>query len=107
MSKTLSFEYEGKKYTLEYTRSSVAKMERDGFKASDLEDYPLSTLPELFKGAFIAHHPSVGAKTIDDIFIHLGDKGALLEALADMYMEPIETLMGDPAEGKVEWVKSF
>ena len=53
------------------------------------------------------HHPNLSSKTIDEIFEHLGSKDGLMEALVDMYSDPIEQLMGDPAEGKVEWVKSF
>ena len=104
----MSFEYKGKKYTLEYSRKSVLDMEDSGFSiSSDLGEKPLSSLLTLFHGAFAMHHPNLSSKTIDEIFEHLGSKDGLMEALVDMYSDPIEQLMGDPAEGKVEWVKSF
>ena len=35
MNKQISFDYEGKTYTLEYTRNSVRQMERRGFVPED------------------------------------------------------------------------
>ena len=108
MAKTLTFEYEGKEYTLEYTRASVVRMEKNGFNLSEVESYPLSNLPEFFAGAFYAHHPNVSRKKIDEIFFHLGNKESLLETLVEMYMEPVESLLGEPEnEGKVDWVKGW
>ena len=108
MAKTLTFEYDGKDWTLEFTRASVVKMEQDGFKVSDMETYPLSTLPEFFAGAFLAHHPSVSRKRIDAIYEAIADKEGLMACLAEMYVEPIEALMGEPdEEGKVVWAKNW
>lgn len=105
MAKTISFEYEGNKYVLEYTRASVMTMERQGFNIKDIEDKPISTLPSLFQGAFIAHHPGTKKTTIDAIYSKLANKMDLVLKLAEMYNEPIEALIDDPEdkEGKLEW----
>ena len=94
MGKQLNFEYKNKEYTLEYTRESVKQMEREGFVPSDIVDKPMLTLPKLFSGAFKAHHKfDVKQKQIDEIFELFANKQALVEKLAEMYAEPMETLM--------------
>ena len=96
MGKQLKFEYNKKEYTLEYTRESVKQMEREGFVASDVVDKPMLTLPKLFAGAFKAHHRfDTKQKQIDEIFELFTNKQALIEKLAEMYAEPMETLMDD------------
>lgn len=100
MAKQLVFEYDGVTYTLEYTRKSIEQMEGEGFRPQDIVDKPISTLPALFAGAFYAHHRFVKREKVDEIFAQMGDKEALLEKLAEMYQDPILTLLEEPAEGK-------
>ena len=109
MAKQLNFEYNGKEYTLEYTRESVKQMEREGFVASDIVAKPMLTLPKLFSGAFKAHHRfDVKQKQIDEIFDLFKNKTALVEKLAEMYAEPMETLMDDADEGNaIAWDANF
>ena len=110
MNKQLKFEYKGKDYTLEFTRKSVALMERQGFIASDISDKPMTTLPQLFRGAFQANHPFIKQDVVDDIFAHLTNKTELIGKLAEMYNEPLNTLVEDPeegAEGNVAWTASW
>lgn len=110
MAKQLVIEYKGKTYTLEYTRRSVEKMERNGFLASDITTKPMTTLPEMFAGAFLAHHTFLKREVIDDIFAHMTDKGELISKLAEMYNEPLQTLIDDPAEteeGNASWTASW
>ena len=59
MAKQLCIKYNDKEYTLEYTRKSIELMERRGFKISDIQDKPVTTLTALFAGAFLAHHKFV------------------------------------------------
>lgn len=104
MAKTISFTYEGQDYILEFTRASIVKMEQSGFIHDDIYEKPMSAIPQLFAGAFIAHHPSVSKNTIDAIYDNIGNRRELLKTLSDMYLEPIETLMEDnKGEGKLEW----
>ena len=96
MAKVLNFEYKGKEYTLEYTRESVKQMEREGFVANEIITKPMLTLPKLFAGAFKAHHKyDTKQKQIDEMFQLFTNKSALVEKLAEMYAEPIESLMDD------------
>ena len=109
MGKQINFEYKNKEYTLEYTRESVKQMEREGFVAGDILTKPMLTLPKLFAGAFKAHHKyDTKQKQIDEIFELFKNKQALVEKLAEMYSEPIETLMEDVDEGNaIAWDASF
>lgn len=109
MSKQLQFSYDGTDYTLEFTRRSVQEMEKKGFVASDIDTKPMTVLPALFAGAFLAHHRFVKANVIDDIFNHMTRKEELIEKLADMYNEPILSLVNEPeeSEGNVTWTASF
>ena len=111
MEKQIKFEYKNKEYTLEYTRESVKQMEREGFKGEDIINKPMLTLPKLFAGAFKAHHKfDTKQKLIDEIFELFTNKQALVEKLAEMYAEPMETLMDDDniAEGNaIAWDASF
>ncbi len=109
MAKQLSFEYNGKEYTLEFTRESVKQMEREGFVANDVITKPMITLPKLFAGAFKANHKfDIKQKEIDQIFTQFKNKSALFEKLAEMYSEPMETLMDDTDEGNaITWDANF
>lgn len=110
MAKQISFEYNGKQYTLEFTRKSIEIMERQGFNINDITDKPMTTLPALFAGAFIAHHRFVKRDIIDEIYSKLTNKQELLQKLAEMYNEPLEALMEDPDDNEgnvVNWEASF
>lgn len=109
MSKQLRFTYEGKDYCLEYTRKSVETMERNGFIASDIENKPMTILPALFAGAFLANHRFVKQDVIDGIFAKMRNKGELIGKLSEMYNEPIMTLIDEPeeSEGNLDWTASW
>ena len=109
MSKQLRFNYEGCDYTLEYTRKTVEMMEKQGFVAEDVKIKPMSTLPALFAGAFLANHRYTKPEVIDAIYAKLPKKGELIGKLVEMYNEPILTLMDDPeeSEGNLNWTASW
>jgi hypothetical protein len=109
MSKQLRFTYEGNEYTLEFTRKSIEQMEKSGFVVSDITTKPMTVLPALFAGAFLAHHRFVKPTVIDAIFSKLTNKEDLIGKLAEMYNEPIMALMDEPeeAEGNVDWTASW
>ena len=110
MAKQIIFEFEGKEYVLEFTRKSIEMMERQGFVASDIVEKPMTTLPALFAGAFLAHHRNVKKELIDEIFSKMTNKEELIRKLAEMYNEPILALMDEPGpndEGNVKWEASF
>ncbi len=109
MAKQLTFTYEDRDYTLEFTRRTVAEMERKGFIASDITEKPMTTLPALFAGAFLAHHRFVKQDVINDIYSKLTHKEELIGKLAEMYNEPILSLVEEPEkdEGNLDWTATW
>ena len=109
MSKQLNITFEGNEYCLEYTRKSVEAMERKGFVVSDIQEKPMTTLPALFAGAFLAHHKYVKPEVIEKIYANTKGKEGLIGKLAEMYNEPILALIEEPedAEGNAEWTANW
>lgn len=109
MSKQLRFTYNDTEYCLEFTRKSVETMEKQGFVATDITTKPMTTLPALFAGAFLAHHKFVKREVIDEIFSNMTNKDDLIGKLAEMFNEPIMALVEEPTSeaGKVEWTASW
>lgn len=109
MAKTITLTYEGREYTLEFTRTTIAEMERRGFRATDIEAKPMLTLPALFSGAFLAHHRNVKANVIDAMFNKIPNKQDFIFALGEMYNEPLESLTDEPeeSEGNAEWSQNW
>lgn len=109
MSKQLRFTYEDKEYCLEFTRKSVELMEKNGFVATDINEKPMTVLPALFAGAFLANHRFVKNEVIDSIFSKMTNKSELIGKLAEMYNEPILALVNEPeeSEGNVDWTASW
>lgn len=97
----------GVTYTLEFTRKTVELMEKNGFVAADMERKPMTLLPALFAGAFLAHHRFVKRDVIDAIYAKLNHKDELIVALVDMYNEPLMALLDEPEqendEGNLSW----
>lgn len=109
MAKTLEFTYKGKDYVLEYTRRSVQEMEKRGFVAADADTKRMTVLPAMFEGAFLAHQRFEKKEVIDEIFSKMTDKENLIAKLAEMYNEPIVTLLDEPdeKEGNVNWTVNW
>lgn len=105
MSKQISFEYKGTNYTLEFNRKTVQAMERDGFVVQEIESKPMTALPMLFAGAFRMHHRFIKRELIDEIYDAMPNKDDLIGKLAEMYNEPLVSLLNEPEESekKVEW----
>lgn len=108
MAKQLTFTYNDKEYVLEFTRNTVRQMESNGFVADDIERKPMTVLPALFAGAFLANHRHEKSAVVDEIYSKLGNKHTLIEKLAEMYNEPISSLLDEPEDGKnVEWTPNW
>ena len=108
-NKQIQVVYQDKEYTLEYTRKSVETMERNGFVAANINDKPMTTLPALFAGAFLANHRFVKQDVIDAIFAKMTNKGELIGKLAEMYNDTLNTLVDEPSEseGNLNWTASW
>lgn len=108
MAKQIKFTVGEKQYTLEFTRKSVETMEKQGFSVQDITDKPMSVLPQLFAGAFLAHHKFEKREVIDGIFAKMKNREELFSTLVEMYNEPLLAIMAEPEsdEGNVEWTVS-
>lgn len=104
MSK-IQFEYEGKKYTLEFDRSTVAAAEQTlGVSMQGVRELRITMFPLLFQAAFLKHHRRVDPKLIDEIYECMPNKQELFMALGEMYAENIESLVKEPPKGKaISW----
>jgi hypothetical protein len=109
MSKILKITYGGKDYELEYTRRTVVEMERKGFIVSEIVDKPMTSIPALFAGAFLAHHRGISRNLIDEIYSNLAKKDELINKLAELYNEPIMTLVDGEgeSEGNADWTANW
>lgn len=105
MSKTITITYDGKDYTLEFTRKSVERMEATGFNFDELAVKPMTALPVLWKGSFLAHHKNIKEYIINTIYEQMPRKDELFDKLAEMYLDTVESLFAEPEgdEENVEW----
>lgn len=102
MAKKITIPYDGKTYTLEYTRKTAATMEKQGFKLNELTDSAMIMVPLLFHGAFLVNHPNTKGETKEAIFDALGGRMELIKTLAEMYADTYNTLFGNGEENADE-----
>ena len=107
MSKQITFTFDDKDYTLEFTKGTVRTMERRGFVADDIDTKPMTVIPDLFAGAFLANHSNVKREKIDKIYEKLNGKQRLVRALVEMYNETLEFLVDDGDSGEENWTPNF
>lgn len=106
MNKKIEFEKDGQKYVLEYTRESVALMERQGFEIEELVKKPMLMLPLAFQGLFYKNHRRATKQFIDEIYDSFKDKDKLLEAIAEMLEECYSSLTSEKEgkdKGNIDW----
>ena len=109
MNKSIHIIFEDKDYTLEFTRSSIQHMERNGFVADEIMTKPVTTLPVMFRGAFLSKHRYMKQEVIDRIFDKITNKQELIGKLAELYNDPILAMMEEPeeSEGNAMWEANF
>lgn len=110
MGKQLAIKYGKDKYTLEYNRRSIQRLEAEGLVITEIDSKPATMLPLLIGGAFYMHHSGIAAEKVEEIYGSVTDKEAFIEALAEMYAEPLQALLenAEEAEGKnASWTKSW
>lgn len=105
MAKTIVLNWEDKEYTLEYTRESASQTERDGLRIQQIEELPITMIPALVHGAFLAHHPYTKPELIDEIYANVENKDEFLKNLSEMYAEVLTTLFDKPKKksGNLNW----
>ena len=107
-NKSIKIPYKGKELILEYTRETVAAMERSGIVLADIKTKPMSTLPRIFEFAFKANHPRMKRADIDDIYKRLDDKERLYDKLSEMLSDTIETLFEvEDEKNAIAWTADF
>lgn len=91
----------GREYTLEYSRKSVAKTEAAGLDVNRLDSASMTMIPLLFWGAFLMHHPHMTREQTDKILFE--GLGGLNEEemahLGKLYAAPFQTLIASEDEG--------
>lgn len=92
----------GDSFTLEFNRESVKFAESKGFKAEDIQNAPMTKIPELFYYAFRMHHRAIPRDKTDKIlYDDLGGLSeALIERLVTLYIAPYECLIQNEENAK-------
>lgn len=104
MSKKISFEYDKKEYTLEYTLRTAGQANDDGFILDQLGDKPALMIPKLVYWAFVKNNKGITRKQTEEIFGWIKDKTGFVTALAEMYAEAVNALIDDDTEeGNANW----
>ena len=92
------------KYTLEFSRKTVAVAERRGFVLDQISDRPLTGCQDLFHFAFLKNHRNISKETTDELFDDLGgiEADGLMERLIALYNVAIRsTNIGADGEVKI------
>ena len=92
---SISFDYNGKHYCLEYTRATVQLMERAGFCPNDIDQKPALRLEQMWAGAFLKNHRNVSDRVISELLDKMGDRKKLFSILQDMISETYNALVED------------
>ena len=92
---SISFDYNGKHYCLEYTRATVQLMERAGFCPNDIDQKPALRLEQMWAGAFLKNHQNVSDRVISELFDKMGDRKKLFGILQVMISETYNGLVED------------
>lgn len=100
MAKQISFEYENKSYTLEYSLRTAGRANEDGFILDELGDKPALMIPKLVYWAFVKHHKGITKPQTEEIYEWIRDKTGFITALAEMYAEAVNALIDDTEDDK-------
>lgn len=87
-------EADNKKYELEYNRSAIVRMEKEGFKVEKIDKEPLTTITLLMRGAFYMHNPSLTDEEIDAICDEIGLGDEFVKAVMELYTSALMSLSG-------------
>ena len=109
MAKTITINYNDRDYVLEFTKHTIKRMEDAGFVIQDAKTKPMTTLPTLFSGAFLANNRWIKQEAIDEIYDNLPDKEGLMQKLMEMYTDQVESLFDEPekSEKNAVWGANF
>jgi hypothetical protein len=98
MSTKINISYQKKDYTLEFSRTTAAQIEEQGFVLDQIGEKPVKMIPLLVYGAFLKHNRGIKRSLVDEIYENLSDKAGdeatqgFIATLAEMYAETVQTL---------------
>lgn len=98
MSTKITIEYKKNDYVLEYSRTTAAQIEDQGFVLDQISEKPVKMIPLLVYGAFLKHNRGIKRSLVDEIYENLIDKAGdeetqgFIATLAEMYAETVQTL---------------
>ena len=95
MSRQIEFEYQDKKYCLEYNREAIKIMEKQGFDLDSFTSKPMTMIEMAFQGAFIKNHRNIKTATIQEIYENIKGKRELANELITMISETYNSLFDD------------
>lgn len=102
----ITFEYDGKPYTLMYSADALKKMEKHyGIKFAKLDDQILTATEDLFAGAFIENHSEVSRAKRMEIYSALcANVEGGSEKIGDVLMDMVnEAILDMQPKGNVAW----
>lgn len=103
-------DFEGREFTLEFTRKTVVRTERAGLNVNAMDSQPMTMIYLMFWGAFLSHHPRMTQEQTDKILDEQfgGIEGlssvkneageSMIEHLGKLYAVPFSTLAPDEEE---------
>ena len=88
-------------YTLEFNRDTIKFAEGRGFKLADVDDFPMTKVPEFFWYSFRMHHPSFSLSQAEKMLDRMGGMSEpLARRLGELWAVPFETLTHDKGDEK-------
>jgi hypothetical protein len=98
MSTKITISYKKNDYELEFSRTTAAQIEDQGFVLDQIAEKPVKMIPLLVYGAFLKHNRGIKRSLVDEIYENLVDKAGdeetqgFIATLAEMYAETVQTL---------------
>jgi hypothetical protein len=98
MATQITVTYKKNEYILEFSRTTAAQIEDQGFVLDQIAEKPVKMIPLLVYGAFLKHNRGIKRSLVDEIYENLigkaGDEETqgFIAVLAEMYAETVQTL---------------
>ena len=98
MATQITVNYKKNDYILEFSRTTAAQIEDQGFVLDQISEKPVKMIPLLVYGAFLKHNRGIKRNLVDEIYENLIDKAGdeetqgFIATLAEMYAETVQTL---------------
>ena len=98
MATQITVTYKKNDYILEFSRTTAAQIEDQGFVLDQIAEKPVKMIPLLVYGAFLKHNRGIKRSLVDEIYENLVGKAGdeetqgFIAVLAEMYAETVQTL---------------